>query len=66
MQTKSVFINSILTIIAAIVSFDFIRCPFTNDVAIFMGVANIADKFYPFPQGIDLAWDKGWVLYKKK
>jgi len=51
------FENAIFTLIAAYVSFCFITAKFTNDVAIFMGVENIADKFYPFPQGIDLAWE---------
>jgi hypothetical protein len=54
---KFSFENALLTIIAAYVSFCFITAKFTNDVAIFMGVENIADKFYPFPQGIDLAWE---------
>lgn len=54
---KPHFWDYVLTAVAAIVSFDFVRCPFTNDVAIFMGVEHIADKFYPFPQGIDLAWE---------
>jgi hypothetical protein len=54
---KSLLENCFLTLIAAYVSFCFITAKFTNDVAIFMGVENIADKFYPFPQGIDLAWE---------
>ena len=54
---KFSFENILLSIIAAYVSFCFITAKFTNDVAIFMGVENIADKFYPFPQGIDLAWE---------
>jgi len=46
-----------LTIISFYISFCFVTAKFTNDVAIFMGVENIADKFYLFPHGIDLAWE---------
>lgn len=53
----SYFWHGILAVAAAIVSLDFVRTPFTNDVGIFMGVEHIADAYYPFPQGIDLAWE---------
>lgn len=57
MISKSFLKHSLIGILTAIVAYDFVRIPFTNDVGIFMGVAHIADKFYPFPQGLDLAWE---------
>lgn len=51
------FWHWLLAVAAVIISYDFVRVPFTNDVSIFMGVEHIADRYYPFPQGIDLAWE---------
>lgn len=51
------FWHYIFAILGSIVTLSFIRTPFTNDVGIFQGVANIADKYYPFPYGVDLAWE---------
>lgn len=50
----------------------FILFKLNNDVHIYMGVEYIADKFYPFPYGFDLAWEikpignriLNWILYK--
>lgn len=50
-------LDCLFAFLAGIVAFDFIRTPFTNDVTIFQGVAYIADRYYPFPYGIDLAWE---------
>ena len=51
------FLHWLLAILAGIVSIDFITTPLTNDARIYLGVEHIASRFYPFPQGIDLAWE---------
>jgi hypothetical protein len=50
----------------------YLLTPLTHDAQTFIGAERIADLFYPFPQGIDLAWEikpignriANWVLYK--
>lgn len=50
----------------------FILSPVVSDIRIFLGVAHIADAFYQFPQGLDIAWETrpianramNWILYK--
>lgn len=49
--------DKILIALCAIVSLSFVLIPLTNDVRIFFGSAHIAAQFYPFPQGVDLAWE---------
>lgn len=49
--------DSILWAVCAVASISFILIPLTNDVRIFFGAAHIAASFYPFPQGVDLAWE---------
>jgi hypothetical protein len=51
---------------------DFCLRSLTNDCRIYIGVEYIADHFYPFPQGFDIAWEikpmanriMNWILYK--
>jgi len=55
-----------------IITISYILVPNTNDARIYLGVEYIADKFYPYPYGWDLAWEikpmanrmMAWVLYK--
>ena len=55
-----------------IISLSYILTPLTNDARIYIAVEYIADKFYPYPYGWDLAWEikpmanrlMAWVLYK--
>jgi hypothetical protein len=50
----------------------FLLTPLQNDARIFFGVEHIADAFYQFPSGLDLAWEIkpignriiNWSLYK--
>ena len=59
-------------LILPLTAISFVLTPLTNDVRIFFGVEYIADKFYPFPYGWDLAWEikpignrlVNWVMYK--
>jgi len=55
-----------------VISLSYILVPLTNDARIYIGVEYIADKFYPYPYGWDLAWEikpianrlMAWVMYK--
>ena len=55
-----------------IISISYILTPLTNDARIYLGVEYIADKFYPYPYGWDIAWEikpmanrlMAWVMYK--
>lgn len=40
-----------------IVALSYIITDLTNDARIYLGVENIAANYFPFPQGIDLAWE---------
>ena len=61
-----------LAVAGIIVSYCFCIIPLTNDARIYLGVEHIAANYYPFPQGIDLAWEIkpifnrviNFVLYK--
>lgn len=50
-------INPILWVMAPIVALVYLILPLTNDARIYLGVEHIAASYYPFPQGIDLAWE---------
>ena len=59
-------------LILPLVSLSYILVPLTNDARIYIGVEYIADTFYPFPYGFDIAWEikpianrvLNWALYK--
>ena len=65
-------INPILWVMAPIVALAYLIIPLTNDARIYLGVEHIAASYYPFPQGIDLAWEikpianrlTNYILYK--
>lgn len=65
-------INPVLWIAGILVSLCFIVTDLTNDMRIYLGVEHIAANYYPFPEGIDLAWEIkpifnrviNFVLYK--
>ena len=40
-----------------LVALSFLITPLTNDSRIYLGVEHIAATYFPFPQGIDLAWE---------
>ena len=44
-------------IMLPMVALSFVIISLTNDLRIYLGVANIATHYYPFPQSIDLAWE---------
>lgn len=44
-------------VVLPIVALSYILTPLTNDLRIYLGVANIATHYFPFPQSIDLAWE---------
>ena len=44
-------------IVLPVVSISFIITSMTNDLRIYLGVENIATHYFPFPQGVDLAWE---------
>jgi len=54
---KPNFLSWLFAVLAGIASLEYVKHPFTNDVAIFQGVAFVADKYYSFPQNIDLVWE---------
>src|SRR5512138_3922360 len=59
-------------ILFPLISLSYILVPITNDGRIYIAVEYIADTFYQFPYGFDLAWEikpmanrlMAWVLYK--
>lgn len=65
-------IDPVLWIAGILVSLCFIVTDLTNDMRIYLGVEHIAANYYPFPEGIDLAWEIkpifnrviNFVLYK--
>jgi hypothetical protein len=69
---RSKIIPAFLWLMAPIVAFFYLIVPITNDSRIFFGVEHIAASYYPFPQGIDLAWEikpignrlVNFILYK--
>ena len=72
MDYKSVFHRLFYFILFPFISISYCLTPLTDDATIFIGVERIADLYYPFPIGIDLAWEIkpmgnriiNWVLYK--
>lgn len=65
-------INPFLWVMTPIVAFCYAITPLTNDARIYFGVEHIAASYYPFPAGIDLAWEikpvanrlTNFILYK--
>lgn len=59
-------------LIFPVISLSYILVPVTNDGRIYMAVEYIADTFYQFPYGFDIAWEikpianrlMAWILYK--
>lgn len=55
-----------------LISLSYVLVPLTNDGRIYIAVEYIADTFYQFPYGFDLAWEikpmanrlMAWILYK--
>lgn len=72
MNYKQIFNAVLYLVMIPITLWSFIFFKLNNDVHIYMGVEYIADKFYPFPYGFDLAWEikpignriLNWALYK--
>jgi len=54
---KPNFLHWLFAVLAGIASWEFVKTPFCNDVAIFQGVAFIADRYYQFPQSVDISWE---------
>lgn len=71
MELKRVF-DILLWVLAPLVSLCYLVTDLTNDARIYLGVEHIAANYYPFPAGIDLAWEIkpifnrviNFVLYK--
>ena len=72
MELRNVYDLLLYFIVLPLSAISFLLHPITSDVRIFLGVEYIADKFYPFPFGWDLAWEIkpignriiNWALYK--
>ena len=65
-------LDIILLFFAPLISLCYLLTPLNNDIRIFFGVSHLAANYFPFPQGIDLAWELkpignrliNFILYK--
>jgi hypothetical protein len=72
MDFKGTFLRLFYFVMFPFTCISYCLIPTTPDVNMFLGTERIADIYYPFPQGIDLAWEIkfisnrviNWVLYK--
>jgi hypothetical protein len=72
MELKRAFDLFLYYIALPLMAINYVLTPITNDGRIYIGVEYIADHFYPYPYGWDLAWEikpvanriMAWALYK--
>lgn len=50
-------IDAFLWVMAPVIAACYVILPATNDLRIYLGVEHIAASYYPFPAGLDLAWE---------